>query len=277
MRSSLLNRSVVAVASLAIGSVALAATPATAATPSGITRDMVLTAAAGARTATPTAAQSAAITDVLKRGCGIGPEDLSLPLQPKAVAAGDDADGVVLTAFVYSGPTQGLCTIGAFATVDASFQLSGTATITSRAINAADAPRTTDFSGPLSGDVYVTPRTDPSGTFATVSAAGNATKTTTTTTTSKVADKKTKAQKKAAKKKYDKRIKAAKKAYKKALVKAKSSKSKKAAAKKTYKAKRANAKAIYRKSIAGFKLVTRTTTNTENRPFSVTADASPFL
>lgn len=277
MRSSILSRSVIAVASLAIGSVALAATPATAATPSGITRETVLTAAAGLRITTPTADQSAATTaavrDITIKGCGIPASDVNQFLvQAKPTQAGDDADGIVLAAYIYGSQNRS-CTIGAFATADASFQLTGTVTAVSNQTPAPSSPSTTLLTAALSGDVFVTPSITSTSPFVTVSAVGNAAKSTTNTVVTKVADKKTKSQKKAAKKKYEKRIKAAKKSYKKALAKAGSSKSKKAAAKKVYKAKRADAKARYKKSIAGFKIVKTTVTTTENRPFSVLAQA----
>ncbi len=271
MRSSLISRAVVAAASVAIGSVALAAVPATAATSSGITRDQVLSAAAGLRAgvaATP--AQSTALTDVINRACTVvaGQEEPVMRAS-QALTAGDDADGFAVTAIVY--PSGRNCSFTALATADASFQLSGKATITSTPGLTPNPVTSTLFSGALSGDVFVTPIYAASS-FSTITAtaSGNAAKTTTSTTTTKVKDKKTSKEKKAAKKKYDKRIKAAKKSYKKALKKADGSKSKKAAAKKSYKAKRSTAKAAYKKAVAGSRIVTRTTSTTENRPFSVT-------
>lgn len=274
MRTSILSRSVIAVATLGIGSVALAATPATAATSSGVTRDMVLTAANGLRIAEPTEEQatstSAAVREIFRKGCGVpaGTEEFIVG-QAEPTQAGDDADGVLLSGFIYATPMRP-CAIAVVATTDPAFQLSGTVNLSTQM------PSASVLTEPLSGDVYATtPTTTAFG--LTLTASGNATKTVTVSGTKKVADKKSKAQKKAAKSKYDKRIKAAKKKYAKALDKAGRSKSKKVAAKKAYSAAHASAKAKYRSAIAGYRIVKTTVSKTENRPFSISADGSNFV
>jgi hypothetical protein len=294
MRSSILSRSVVAVATLAIGSVALSAVPATAATASGVTRDQVLTVVNGLRAAqasdaeTLSPAVSRAARALVYKTCDVVPdedEDADISVL-ELMNDGDDAQGLVVTARVYrdfSGTTD--CTFAAVATSDTSSTLSGTATVTaSRNIydpaNDQNVVRPVSQTTALSGDAYTTPIiVTPSYNGTALyniggSAEGNATKTTKVTTSTKVTDKKSKAEKKAAKAKYDKRIKAAKKAYAKALDQAGSSKSKKAAAKKTYRAARAAAKASYKYATAGFKVVRKTRTITDVRPFSIKTDAS---
>lgn len=273
MRPSIVSRSVIAVATLGIGSVALAAVPATAATPSGITREQVLTAAAGVRSAPPGsggeffyspygAAGNRAIKAMVNRTCSIDPEgpEVVFATLGAVPAAGSSADGLVVTAVIINGETATmggnagrLCTFGALAAVAPRSTLSGSASLTG-------APAT-----PLSGDAFITPAASSPLTslddsalddLPTFSASGNAVQ----SDDVKVADKKTKKEKKAAKTKYDKRLKALKKAYTKALDKAGSSKSKKK-----------TAKAAYRYAIAGYKIIT---TNTPT-PFNVTAKYTP--
>lgn len=279
MRTSILSRAVVAVAALGIGSAALAAVPATAATPSGITRDEVLTAANGLRIADPTDEQqsitSAAVRDIFKKGCGIPADSNDFTMYfSEPTEAGDDADGVLLSGYVYVDPMRA-CSIGVVATTDPAFQLSGVVTLSTQP-SGEDAPATTVRSEALTGDVFATtPVEDLFG--LSMTATGSSTKTTSAPGTKKIADKKSKAEKKAAKSKYEKRLKAAKKKYVKALDKAGNSKSKKSAAKKAYSKSRASAKAKYQYAIAGYKIVKTTVSTTENRPFSITADGSAFI
>ncbi|MFC5676763.1 hypothetical protein [Aeromicrobium endophyticum] len=299
MRSSILSRSVVALATVAISSAALAATPANAAS-AGVTRDQVLTAANGVRTAQAnettsfSPATARALRAIVIAGCDVSSDDdeyayisyndIGIQVTP----AGDDAQGLVVTAqiqrpFTNGGPfgNSQYCTIAAFASTNASYKLSGTATFTGQSFTEGgpeDGTKITLQSAPLSGDVFVSaPFNYDNPVLDTVdedsvraSAAGNATKTTKVTTSRKVKDKKTTSEKKAAKTKYDKRIKAAKKSYAKALDKAGSSKSKKAAAKKAYKAKRASAKAKFKYGIAGYKIVKKSSNVSDVQPFSVT-------
>ncbi|MBP2390019.1 hypothetical protein [Aeromicrobium fastidiosum] len=296
MRKTILSRSVVAVATLAIGSVALAATPATAASAQGVTRDEVLTAVNGIRAlqtndTRPSLATNRALRNIATKGCGVSTNFADLEYAALQAAditgSGDDAEGILITARVGIQTIEGSsndCTIAAFATADGSFQLSGTAQITGTRYNEttqADEPVVLRTQA-LSGDAFVTTPVD-ADTISnlyedsvTASAVGNASKTTTVTTSVKVKDKKTKSEKAKAKTKYTKKIKSVKKSYAKALDKAGNSKSKKAAAKKVYKAKRAAAKASYKYAIAGFKIVKKSSSTTENRPFSVTTPNPRF-
>lgn len=295
MRKTIMTRSIVTAATIAIGSAALAATPANAAAANGVTRDQVITAVNGVRAADANDSDYSIVTAralraIVVKGCGVSSDISSfefVTLSDVAVAtAGDDAEGVLITAQIQiQGFGSDSCTIAAFATADSTFRLSGTATISGTRFNEttdADEPVTLR-SQALSGDAFVTSPLDNQNldnvdTDSLVAAAsGNATKTTVTKTTTKVADKKTKSEKKKAKAKYTKSIKSAKKSYAKALDKAGKSKSKKAAAKKAYAAKRASAKATYRYAIANFKLVKKSASSTENRPFSITTPVPPVV
>jgi hypothetical protein len=288
MRSSILSRSVVALATVAIGSAALAATPANAASASGVTRDQVLTAANGVRAATGaqpsySAATVRAMRAIVVAGCDAG--DASPFLNTvRAVTTSDDADGLIITASIDTFSDNYLCTVAAFATSDTSSTLSGTVKIAGTVDSTVFGPgfpttasTPVDQTSALSGDAYVTPaiRTQysdfgPTNVNVDASATGTATKTTTTTTNVKVKDKKTKSEKKAAKKKFSKRLAQAKKNYVKALDKAGSSKSKKAAAKRVYAKARALAKAKYKYATAGYKIVKKKSTISDARPFSIT-------
>jgi hypothetical protein len=289
MRTSVLARSVIAVATLAVGSAALAATPATAATPNGVTRDQVLTAANGVRAAAGvrenySPATVRAMRAIVVAGCDASDASPYLGTV-KAATAGDDADGLIITAQIDTFSSSYQCTIGAFAATDTSSTLSGTARITGT-VTYSDfttlPPVTTstpiDQTSTLSGDAYVTPSiTTKSGNFgpanvvADATATGSSTKTTTTTTTVKVKVAKTANEKKAAKSNYSKRLAQAKKRYAKALAKAGRSKSKKAASKRVYVKARTVAKATYRSdTAAGFKNVDTTNTVTDVRAFDIT-------
>ncbi|KAA1380438.1 hypothetical protein [Aeromicrobium fastidiosum] len=285
MRPSALTRSAIAVATLSLGSLALAAVPAQADTPSGISRDMVLTAAAGVRATPPGtgtvlfgdakgygSAANRALKAMVNRVCVTDPDgpELSLGFIAGAAAPGGSTDGVVVSAYILnieasssSGSEAGrVCSFGVLAPVGLRSVLTGTAALTG-------APAVA-----VSGDVFATPASniafgpsspEPSTGTPTFTASGNAIQ----SNVVKVKDKKTTSQKKAAKVKYDKRLKAAKKAYKKALDKAGSSKSK--AAKAAWTAKKKAAKAAYRYAIAGYKLVTQKV----NSPFSISAKSTP--
>lgn len=278
MRKSFLSRSLVAVASLAVASAALAAVPATAATATGITRDQVLAAAASVRATNAvgdpgefTPITTRAVRTLANRACAVDQDSETVIYafgQP--TQTGDDADGVLLGAFVVDltavidesspvGMGYRLCFFGAVATTDPAYSLSGTATL-----NAV-----TSSSHALSGDVYVTPArnlnpADPGlAAQPSFTAAGNAVK----AIPVKVATPKTTKQKKAAKKAYSKSLKSAKKSYTKAAKKAGDSKKKKATAKKAYSKKKAAAKTKYKNAVATFKVVN----TTDARPFSISA------
>jgi hypothetical protein len=292
MRTTILTRSVVALATLAVGSVALAATPANAAAANGVTHDQVITAVNGVRAAeasgtnTYSAATTRALRAIVVRSCDVitAEDEYAYLNDIDLVNAGDDADGLLITAGIQRGfqDNTEYCTIAAFATTDGSFQLSGKASITGvkDVVDPTTGQRTptpvTLLSTPISGDAFVTapvyPRNSNPTTYDLVaSASGNAVKTTKVTTSKKVADKKSKSEKKAAKKAYSKRLKSAKKSYAKALDKAGKSKSKKAAAKKAYSKKRTAAKAKYRTAIADFRIVESSRMVTETpRAFSIT-------
>jgi hypothetical protein len=273
MRLSILSRSAIAAATLAVGSAALVAAPAEAASPSGITREQVLAAASAVRSTPMTTPGSygsvgnRAIKGIVNRACSVDPEgpESYYGSIVGAAQAGASADGVVITA-IFTNPESGsfnpnsVCTFGVLTTSAPRSVLNGTATIGSSAPAA------------LSGDVFVTPavRTvvgsgspDSSVLFPTFTASGAAVQ----STDVKVADKKSKKQKKAAKAKYDKKLSSLEKSYDKALKKAGSSKSKKSAAKKTYTAKKKAAKAAYKYAIASYKIVVKKTAT----PFNVTA------
>jgi hypothetical protein len=281
MRTTILTRSVVALATLAVGSVALAATPANAAAANGVTRDQVITAVNGVRAADandtgPSAATSRALKAIVYRGCDVLPDEdeSAAGIEVWPVTTASHADGLMITAEISRGFGNQDCTIAAFATADPTFQLSGTVAISGAAYGVPAPAPTVLLSQTLSGDAFVTNALDtatinPSSLRA--SATGNAVKTTKVATTKKVADKKSTSEKKAAKKAYSKSLTSAKKSYAKALDKAGKSKSKKAAAKKAYSKKRTAAKAKYRIAIADFRIVKSTTTVTETpRPFSIT-------
>lgn len=292
MRQSVLSRSVVALATLAVGSAVLAAVPATAATSSGITRSQVLNAAQltrddpAASSGNPTAlapATSKALRVLANRACAIDHDDevavynFGLP-----VASGDSADGLMVLAQIIDPSTPSMqngrmCIFGVLAAAKGSTTLSGAANLTT------DAVRTYA----LSGDVFVTParsfvfdseaESEPPFDMQDLAftASGTATTLTKATTTKTIKTPKTKAQKKSAKKKYDQALSSAKKAYKKALKKAGTSGSKKTSAKKAYDKKKASAKKTYQRRIATTKVTTVTTVTKTPAPFDVAAMRIP--
>ncbi|MFC5676764.1 hypothetical protein [Aeromicrobium endophyticum] len=297
MRHSLLSRSAIAVASLAIGSAALAAVPASAAPAAsslGITQDQVLTAVNGARLADGDPSEMSkpakrALFAIVSKVCDVDGSvgEYANVLEAVTTNAGDDAEGVQITADLYDSTfsEHQACTFAAFASTSAGYQLSGSATITAETRKPNPVEEAYVYTPlkqvtGLSGDAFTTPaiitdlNTNNGQPYDIVaSASGNATKTTKVTTSRKVKDKKTTSEKKAAKNKYDQRVKSAKKSFAKALDKAGSSKSKKAAAKKAYKAKRASAKAKFKYGIAGYKIVKKKTTVTDVKAFSITTPA----
>lgn len=281
MNKSVLSRSVIALASFAIGAAALAAVPASAATAADITRDQVLNAAKLVRADyaadldDPTdysPATNRALRVLANRACSINYDDeASIYAMGLPVNSGESVDGLLGYAMILdlSNPDMSgrVCFFGALAPIGSSSTLSGTAKLTTSSTRTY----------PLSGDVFVSPGRSFSLTGDTpfaeadlaFSASGTATKTLKTTTTKTVKTPKTTAQKKSAKKKYDAALKSAKKAYDKALNKAGSNKSKKAAAKKAYSKKKAAAKATYKKRIATSKVVKVTTVTKTPAPFDV--------
>ncbi|MFC5676757.1 hypothetical protein [Aeromicrobium endophyticum] len=280
MRTSVLSRSIVAAAALAVGSAVLAAVPATAATPSGITREMVLTAANGVRAAQesidpPPVATQQAVRAILNRACNVdadagefvNPGTINaLPVRPGSSADGLAVGGQVVN---FLTPSTRWCLAGVVASTTPSFDLTGSMTLTAQPSGGGPERSIT---APLSGDVVATPPlvlSDGISGLPTFTAAGAATKTTYVPAKT-VKDKKTKAEKMAAKKKYKKRIAAAKKKYAKALDKAGSNKAKKATAKKAYSAARTSAKSKYRYATANYRIVKKATKAKDVRPFNLT-------
>lgn len=271
MRTSILSRSVIAIASLAITSAALAATPATAATAPSVTRDLVLTAANGLRLTDPTEAQVEATFRAMQRiavrSCALDTElgEFFILDEFVPVTASNNADGLLIRGQVGSfglGLSRD-CTIAAFTATDPAFRLSGSVNISGVKVGEDEPVTVRLHSGVLAANVYVTKPIDAREyDNLTASASGSATKTTTTTTSTKVSTPKSAAQKKAAKKKYNAKVKAAKKKY------AKAGKTKKAKQVMTKSISRA--KKVYKSAIASFKIVKKTTSKTDKRPFSIT-------
>ncbi|MET0929665.1 MAG: hypothetical protein ABWX74_09105 [Aeromicrobium sp.] len=285
MRPTILSRSLIAAASLAIASAALVAAPAqaastsSAATSAGVTREMVLTLAAGMRTADESTypVLLKAARGILNRACAVDPdiEALISVDEPTAVAVPGHADGVLVTGTIINFAADGgrQCAVGAVAAGAPDFTLQGSATLNAVISDDADATTPVVLTTALSADVSTTALLVPVGQELagdpTFSASGSSVKVTKVTASKKVTDKKTRSEKKAAKKKYDKALKAAKKSYDKALKKAGGSKTKKSAAKKAHAAKKAAAKTAYKYAIANYKLVKKTTSSTDSRPFSI--------
>lgn len=241
MRTTILSRSLVAVAALAVGSAALTAVPATAATPTGITRESVLTAASGLRDAIgpsdPSSATNKALRSILHRGCSVdvdGGEVLGTSANGFPTSQGAAADGLVAYGVILNvvDGTARECIVGAVAASSPSYVLSGTATLAS-----STDPGGTPVSSvvPLAGDVTATALSvaEP-GTFSsepTFAATGRSTKTT--------------------------------------VVPAKTVKDKKTKAEKSYSAARRSAKDKYRYATAGYRIVKKATTTKDVHPFDI--------
>jgi hypothetical protein len=295
MSPSILTRSVVAVASLALGSVPLAANPAiatgakAATTPAGVTRDMVLTAAANFRSGGDPVKGYQAVFAMVNRACSVDADsgeriDIDDADAPDVIPAAtkSHADAVLIRVTIESifGGSTRECIVLGVAASEPGFSLTGNSTLTVETQPAGDGPILMKAAAgpatlvtPLSGDVSTTTFKVPTGeesTDGTFSVDGSSVKITTVTTSKKVPDKKTRAEKKKAKKTYAKRLKAAKARYEKALDRAGSSKTKKAAAKKAYSKRKSSAKAKYTYAIANYKIVRKTTSTTDSRPFTLT-------
>lgn len=291
MRASILSRSVIAIASLALGSAALAATPATAATPPSTSRDLILSIASDVRAADVAGVEYPIptfrrINRLIERGCGFeldGLNEIDFALVRPAEPAGPVADGLIVMAWLTeyddgAHETHRTCTFAALATTNAAFSLGGDVELTIEAYD-NDAgtfvpPATT--SSRMSGDTFLTPARNLPGPLSLVAASfaatGSATRPFYVTKTEKVPTPKTTKQIKAAKKTYNKKKAAAKKAYNKAVKKAGKSKKQKTAALKAHNKKKAAAKVAYKKAIARFKIVTTTTGHSETRPFTLGAE-----
>lgn len=283
MRTSLLSRSVIAVASLAIGSVGMVV-PAVAAVPVGVDRDAVLSLAhdlhayAGPEDARPETLNRT-VELLISRACAFetsgDTEIITIDAEPFMAGA---ADGVVITARLReesadTATTRRWCTFGAIASTDAAFALSGYVAISvmtdDRTPPRLTAAAQTTAGEILSGAVFVTAPIITNAsvdiTSSKLTASGNATRSIKVTTPHKVTTPKSKSAKKAAKKKYDKKLKTAKAKFEKA--------GKSAKAKKAYRTAKAAAKKAYKKAIVTVKTVKKTTVRTENRPFNVNVTA----
>lgn len=285
MRTSILSRSVIALATLAITSAALTVAPANAATPAGVTRGDVLATASAVRAETTDdpSDYSPATQRLLRKlalsTCHVDAEggESVLAFLAVPVESGRHADGLMASAFIYTpgaGPHDDgafrACSFGALATASAGSVLSGTATLTG----------STTIASRLSGDVFMTPvmidataeddqQEAPLPSF---SATGESAQSTTTTTSTKTWTPKTAKQKKAAKKSYATKLKAAKKTYQKALKRACHDKGKKSKAKRAYDKKKASAKRSYKRAIAKTSTIIRNTRTTVTKtPFNVAA------
>ncbi|MBD8608494.1 hypothetical protein IFT73_16680 [Aeromicrobium sp. CFBP 8757] len=266
MRSSLLTRSAVAVASLAIGSVALAAAPASADTTTGTSREAVLTVADQIRNDNRFADGNLALVEKI---CGIGEKD-GRDIELRTTNQPEGVDGFIAEAFVDpadNSPSR-TCTFAGFATEKSSSTMSGTATLAEQQFSSS-AAAPTSHAYTLSGDVYVTaPVTDLSYGYGIATASGNVTVTQAkTTTSSRVVTPKSTERKRAAYKAYNRTIDTAQAKLSKALKKADGNSSKKAAARKAYAARKKAAKATLHRALAG----TLTIVVTENANTSTTA------
>lgn len=282
MRTSILSRSVIAVATLAVGSAAFAAVPANAATYNGITRAEVLAATNEARAIFTSDADPAtpAVKALAAKGCGVSPDDITYAYASPAYEP-DGVDGLAVNAQLKGVPTESdptgslarNCTFGALATVGAQSTLNGEAIVGTETYNDRYSSSADTFD--LSGNVFASPAIVSTDSYAATvllaSGIVDGKPSATVLTKTKKADKKSSADKKAAKKAYAKRLKAIKKSYKKALKKAGSSQSKKAVAKATYKARRSSAKQAYRYAVAPYKFVNVRSKKADGVRFSIQA------
>lgn len=280
MRSSLLTRSAVTVATLAIGSVTLAAAPASADTV-GTSRLTVLSIADGERTGGPFSNDDD-VDALVEKVCAIGDAEYYYGISPTYEANG--VDGFLVQAAVRIGDTDvaSNCTFAAFAATRPSSTMSGTATISLREpavidaerLVAADAAPRHDFA--LSGEVYVTAPVDDIGyEDAAIATASGAVTTTeaSTSTTSRVVTPKSTERKRAAYKAYNRTLDKAQAKLAKALKKADGS-SKKTAARKAYAARKKAALAKRHAALDGTKTtVVRTVPQTSTKAFTFTTDS----
>lgn len=267
MRTSLLTRSAIAVASLAIGSVALTAAPATADAPSGVTRELVV------NTAYRYTDDDSAPRALIQKVCGPGTiSDFST----STLSYSADVDGVLVQAFLdYQDGVENsgrYCTFAALVTSAPFASLSGTVTITPNQLERVAAP--TGTTSQLSGDVFVTkPIADSAYAFsARADAAGDVVKVEQAKTSStRVSKPKSTAYKNKALKSYKRSVAKAQAELAKALEKAGNSSSKKAAARKEFRARKKAAKALLHIRWSSDKktVVTTTVGKTTKTSFSI--------
>jgi len=309
MRTSLLSRSVVAVATLGISSVALAAVPASAASPSGVTRQQVLSVLDMFRAGTAGDFDDLedleniqdSVAGIVSAACGvqIDPESNDSFLRDARPILGKRVEGLLITAFVDHDPddetnAEEPCTFGVLATSDDNATLVGEATIgytpdppedDDQSDRAAPAEIPAPLTSTLSGDVFTSPvlnhTADGQSIYRSVTFTANGTTTTTTsettTTTTTVAkkvwDKKSTSEKRSAKKKYVKRLKAAKATYQRALGRANGDATKKAAARQAYRTQRAAFATSYKYATWNYRYVKRPATTSATRTGT---DSRPF-
>lgn len=275
MRTTFLTRSAVAVASLAIGSVALTAAPASADASSATRGDVIKVIAnyTGFGSSTGPATQA-----LLEKVCDVDSET-GRDVEVSFTRDEDEVTGFVVQALLVpeSGPSR-TCTFAAFVPYEAYSTMSGTANITLQDQSDVDlravAPNH-DFT--LSGDVFVTPPVDDIGygDGVVATATGELLKVQAATTTSKrVSNPKSTKFKNAALKTYKRTVKAAQKKLKKSLAKAGNSSSKKSAARATYKARKKAAKAKLHIAWSSDKktIVTQVPSRTTRTPFSISTE-----
>lgn len=286
MRPSIMSRSMITLATLAITSGALTATSATAAAPAGVTRGEVLAAATAIRADTGNPFEYSPATQHTLRVLALKVCDVDARIGQSLMAifaspieSRDNVDGLATWAIVYT-PGIGLddppllqgCSFGSLATTSAGDVMSGTSTLAgSRTISSR-----------LSGNVFTTPPMidetagpdEEDAPLPAFSAEGDSVRSTTTTTSTKVVTPKTAKQKKAAKKIYLKKFMSIKKAYAKALEKAGSNRSERSKARKVYDKKFRAAKKAYRAAVAKTsKVVKNSKTTVKKSPFDVSASA----
>jgi hypothetical protein len=277
MRTSILSRSVIAVATLGIGSVALATAPASAATSNGITRDMVLTAAASVRAdwandVPYSETTNAALLALSSRACDLsGASEVRTYGRP--VGTPSSADGLMIETEIHVGESVRGCSFAAIASTDSTLQLSGTLSLSDTTYTDS-ANETKESSYDLSGSVFTSPplKVD-GGSYSSFKAVGSAIGSTKVLTLQKVLDKKSTSDKALARKLYDTRRTNAKRAYTKA-VKRTHSKAARTAAKKAYNARKALAKTKYRTAVSDYEIVKIRSTQNIVRPFSVRVDVA---
>lgn len=270
MHSTLLTRSAVAVASLAIGSVALGAAPATADVPSGVTRQTVL--AAAKDTDGPDAlalAKSVCKTD-------------SDEFRAADFFRSEDVEGLLISVYVppateSESDAPRFCTFAVFAPTAPFATLSGSTTISVSpaeidTLSAQAVAPSQTFS--LSGDVYVTDvLTDQAYAFnADGTASGDVIKVEqATTANTRVSTPKSTEYKAAALKSYKRTVAKAQTKLAKALKRAGDSTSKKAAARKAFTTRKKAAKATLHIRWSSDKktVVTTTVGATTKTPFDI--------
>jgi hypothetical protein len=256
MRTSVLSRSVIAVASLAIGSVALVAAPAEAAPP-GVTKEQAMLAVNGFRSADgpggggPVSPEAVAATrGILAASCELAPGEIIEDLAAEPATTRAVVDGMLAVGWIgdANGSDVRTCLVGVTVATFAGHRLVGSGTVTADLwIGQADSPKRTTVRSQLSGDVSVTaPLSVRASDYidqAMFSATGSALSSVTERYTS--VRNRTKAEKRTAKKVYVKQLATAKKSLTKALRKAGSSPAKKKRAKQAYARKKATATSVY--------------------------------